>query len=287
MARSDPRNRSDYWWDRHMAGLSLLRADFTSHAYPPHSHEAFVVAVTEAGGSVIRSRGVEEEAQRSELFVFNPAEPHEGWMGRSERWLYRSLYLTRQAMAALEAALGVEALPYFLANRVPDRDLIEAFLALHRALEQGRDPFRERELLVGSFGVLFARHGSGGERPPAAPRDRARLARAVALLEDRHGEALRLDELAAETDLTVFQLIGLFKRTTGLTPHAYLTQVRLNAACRLLRGDLPLAAVAAETGFYDQSAMTRHFKRCYGMTPRQFARAAHGSRPERRTPERL
>ncbi|SMF13003.1 transcriptional regulator, AraC family [Tistlia consotensis] len=278
MARSDPRNRSDYWWDRHMTGLSLLRADFTTHAYPPHSHEAFVVAVTEAGGSVIRSRGVEEEAHRSELFVFNPAEPHEGWMGRSERWLYRSLYLTRDAIAALETALGVEALPYFLTNKLADPDLIEAFLALHRALEQGRDPFRERELLVGSFGVLFGRHGSGGGRIPPAPADRTRLARATALMHGRHGEALRLEEVAAEANLTVFQLIGLFKRTTGLTPHAFLTQVRLNAVCRLLRGDTPLAEVAAATGFYDQSAMTRHFKRCYGMTPRQFALAAQEGR---------
>lgn len=278
MARGDPRNRSDYWWDRHTPGLSLLRADFTTHAYPPHSHEAFVVAVTEAGGSVIRSRGVETEAHSRELFVFNPAEPHEGWMGSSERWLYRSLYLTKEAIAALERALGVEALPHFLANRVPDRDLTAAFLALHRALEAGRDPFRERELLVGSFGVLFRRHGSGRSRVPPAPADRARLARVVAAMRERHDETLRLDDLAAEADLTVFQLIGLFKRTTGLTPHAYLTQVRLHAACRLLRGDTPLAGIAAETGFYDQSAMTRHFKRCYGMTPRQFARAARDAR---------
>lgn len=278
MARIDPRNRSDYWWDRHMSGLSLMRADFTTHAFPPHSHEAFVVAVTEAGGSVIRSRGVEEEAHRTELFVFNPAEPHAGWMGRSERWLYRSLYLTQSAIDALQTALGVERLPYFLDNKVVDRDLIGGFISLHRALEEGRDPFRERELLVDSFGVLFARHGSDGERIPTAPRDRARLERAVSVMEAGYADSLHLEMIAAEADLTVFQLIGLFKRTTGLTPHAYLTQVRLSAVCRLLRGEMPLAEIATATGFYDQAAMTRHFKRCYGMTPSQFARAAHDRR---------
>lgn len=53
MARIDPRNTTQYWWDRHLAGLSLLRADFTTHEYPPHTHDALVVAVTEQGGSVI------------------------------------------------------------------------------------------------------------------------------------------------------------------------------------------------------------------------------------------
>ncbi len=49
-----------------------MRADFTTHEYPPHIHEALVVAVTENGGSVVKSRGQVEEATPSTLFVFNP-----------------------------------------------------------------------------------------------------------------------------------------------------------------------------------------------------------------------
>ena len=75
-----------------------MRADFTTHEYPPHIHEALVVAVTENGGSVVKSRGQVEEATPSTLFVFNPAEPHAGWMGWSERWQYRSMYLTQAAL---------------------------------------------------------------------------------------------------------------------------------------------------------------------------------------------
>ena len=44
--------------------------------------------------------------------------------------------------------------------------------------------------------------------------------------------------------------------------------------CRQLRHDPVLADVAAAVGFYDQSALNKHFKRCYGITPLQFARAA-------------
>ncbi len=276
MARIDRSNRSRYWWDRSVPGLSLLSADFTTHEYPPHSHEAFVVAVTEAGGSVIKSRGRVEEAGTSSLFVFNPAEPHAGWMGRSERWRYRALYLTQAAIDEVARGLAVERVPYFTENCFADRDLIEGFLALHQALEDGRDPFRERELLIGAMGCLFRRHGSGGGRIAPGPHDRARLEAAVALMRAQHGESLRLDAVADAAGLSIFQLIGLFKRTTGLTPHAYLTQVRLNLACRYLRREVPLAEVAAAAGFYDQSALNRHFKRCYGITPLQFARAARG-----------
>ena len=62
MARIDPQKSTQYWWDRHLTGLSLMRADFTTHEYPPHIHDALVVAVTENGGSVVKSRGEVEEA---------------------------------------------------------------------------------------------------------------------------------------------------------------------------------------------------------------------------------
>ncbi len=278
MPRTDPRNVTRYWWDRHLAGLSLLHADFTTHEYPPHSHDAFVVAVTEQGGSIIKSRGTVEEAHASELFVFNPAEPHSGWMGRSRHWRYRGLYLASPAIDGVARGLGLNAVPYFTCNMFTDPDLIAAFLALHRALEAGRDVFREHELLIGSFGRLFRRHGSGGGRAPPARHDDAAVSRAAEIMHARYAGPLRLEELAAAVDLTVFQLIGLFKRTFGLTPHAYLTQMRMEAARAHLRHGMSIAEAALASGFYDQSALTRQFRRYYAITPRQFALAAHGNR---------
>ncbi|MFO1080789.1 MAG: AraC family transcriptional regulator [Reyranellaceae bacterium] len=273
MARLDPRNTTRYWWDRHVPGLSLMAADFTTHEYPPHTHEALVVAVTEQGGSMIRSRGQVEAAHAASLFVFNPVEAHAGWMGGSVRWRYRSLYLTRSALQRVAAGLGLNELSYFTRNRFDDVDLIQAFLAMHQAIERGQDTFEEYELLIGTFGRLFDRHG--GSRPGCQPsRDRALARRVVDRMQADHAAALRLDALAQDVGLTTWQLIGLFKRATGLTPHAWLTQVRLHAACRGLRRGQAIADVATAVGFYDQSALTRHFKRCYGITPLQFARAA-------------
>jgi hypothetical protein len=117
----------------------------------------------------VRSRGQVEEATPSTLFVFNPAEPHAGWMGWSERWQYRSMYLTQTALDRVADGPRHRGVPYFTRNLFNDRDLIDGFLAMHRAIEDGRDVFRERELLIGSFGRLFQRHGSGGGRIKPAP----------------------------------------------------------------------------------------------------------------------
>src|SRR5258708_4298204 len=274
MARIDPHKSTQYLWDRHPSGLSLLHAHFTTHQYPPPTHEALGGAITQPSGPVVKSRAQVEQQTPATLFVFNPAEPHAGWMGWSERWQYRSMYLTRDALDRVAEGLGIEEVPYFTRNTFSDGDLIEAFLAMHCALEEGRDVFRERELLIGAFGRLFQRHGSGRSRIKLPPTDRMLLARVIEHMRAEYASNLRLEDLAADVGLTTFQLIGLFKRTVGLTPHAYLTQIRLNMACRHLRRAPVLADVAPAVGFYDQSALNKHFKRCYGITPLQFARAA-------------
>ncbi len=280
MARHDPLNRTRYWEDPHLAGLSCLHADFTAHDYAPHAHDGFVIAATEAGGAEFTSRGSVGEATPSALLVFNPGEPHSGRMGRSRRWRYRSLYLDGQAIGALGDLLGIAAAPHFTRNLLGDADLIQAFLDLHQALDAGEDPLRTRELLVQGFGRLARRHGVRPTGLPGVPRDRARLGRVLELMQDRYAEPLGLETMAAAVDLSPFQLIALFKRETGLTPHAYLVQLRLKVAMGALKAGVPIAEAATSAGFYDQSALTRHLKQCYGVTPLQFARAA-GARPKR------
>lgn len=276
MPRIDSRNVTQYWCDPHLGGLSLLRADFTAHEYKPHIHEELVVAATERGGAVIKSRGVAQEAHPSALFVFNPEEPQSSWMGYSRRWLYRAFYLNIPAMQEVAAALGLVTLPRFTTNLLADRRLIDSFLSLHRCLEVGRDPLRQRELLIDSFGRLFERHGRVGEVVEAAPKDRAIFQKVTRMMRECHDLSLLLQDLADAVGLTTFQLIGLFKRVAGLTPHTYLTQLRLSAACRHIRAGMPIAEVAAVAGFCDQSALNHRFRQSYGITPKQFAKAVCG-----------
>jgi AraC-like DNA-binding protein len=278
MARPDTKNTTKYWWDKHVSGLSLMHADFTSHDFAPHTHDAFVIAVTELGGARIKSRGVTEVALSSGLFVSNPEEPQSSWMGDSPRWRYRSMYLTQAAIDVVAEGLGIESVPYFTRNIFPDADLVSGFASLHRSLEAGADRFREHELLISAFGHLFGRRGSGGDRIEPAPRDRVLVHRIVDLMRQRFADNLLLGDLAATAGLSVFQLIGLFKRTIGTTPHVYLTHVRLNAACSRLRLGDSIAEAAIAAGFCDQSGLTKHFKRCYGITPLQFAKAAASTR---------
>ncbi len=81
-----------------------------------------------------------------------------------------------------------------------------------------------------------------------------------------------LDTLARAAGLSRFQALRAFKRRYALPPHAYQLCLRVTRARLLLLEGMSPVAVAAECGFADQSHFTRHFKRCYGVTPRQYVR---------------
>jgi len=100
-----------------------------------------------------------------------------------------------------------------------------------------------------------------------------RLARIRDLLHARLAERVTLADLAHASGLSRGYLVTAFARRYGLPPSSYQFQLRLDRARSLLiEGDLSLADVALACGFYDQSDLTRHFARCYGITPGRFRR---------------
>jgi AraC-like DNA-binding protein len=97
--------------------------------------------------------------------------------------------------------------------------------------------------------------------------------RARSFLADRWDRPVALGELASFAGLSRFELVRRFRAQTGLTPHAFQTNLRIAHARTMLRAGDPIAGVAAACGFADQPHLTRTFRRAVGVTPGRFAAA--------------
>jgi AraC family transcriptional regulator len=108
---------------------------------------------------------------------------------------------------------------------------------------------------------------SGGRLPARA------LRRALEYVEENLPRSMTQAEIAAAAGFSPYHFARAFRRSTGLSPHRYVIERRVERAKGLLlEGETPIAVVAREVGFADQAHLTRHVKALLGATPRQILR---------------
>lgn len=165
-----------------------------------------------------------------------------------------------------------------------------------RVLSTGQALRNELELILrpdGSMGWYVTSKTVLG--PPAAPTGiasvsvdlrapadaggaNAKVAAAVTFARAHCTEPLPVADLAAAADLSVTQFERAIKRALGLSAKQLVLRLRLEEAIQRLRTtDAPVAQIASECGYYDQSAFTRQFRRVVGMGPGAY-RSAHNLR---------
>jgi AraC-like DNA-binding protein len=107
--------------------------------------------------------------------------------------------------------------------------------------------------------------------PDMTTADYEQVAVAVRYAKDNIAAAPTVRMLAGAASMSPYCLDRRIQRVFGLTTGQWMLQLRLDIARRQLIGsDLPIAAVALNVGYSDQSAFTRQFSRATGLSPSRF-----------------
>ena len=100
---------------------------------------------------------------------------------------------------------------------------------------------------------------------------REKLMRAVEYVQDQLETDLTVSRIAQAVCLSPYHFTRLFKESTGQSPHQYVVETRVRKAKELLTtGKFTISEVAHYVGFADQSHLTRHFKRLFGLPPKRL-----------------
>jgi len=256
-----------------MAGLQLLRASYRTQTFPRHSHEGFGVGVIEQGALGFSYRGEHLVAPAGRINTVNPDEVHTGQAATTDGWTYRMFYFSADLLqqVASDIASRPVDLPFFTAGVIEDPSFAALIRHVHGQLGDAQVARLEKEtLLLEMFSRLISRHTYNPQASSKVGREHAAVQRVIDYLDSHFDEDLSISTLAGIAYLSPYHFIRIFSGQTGLTPHAWLMQLRARKAKELLGRGLPIADVAVQTGFSDQSHLSRSFKRLLGYTPGQY-----------------
>ena len=280
--------------------VEVLRTTYQSQTFARHSHDTYTLGLVFGGAGTFWCRGEERFACKGDLVVIPPGEVHTGSVGVGVDSLsYLAIYLPVELATLHAEAAGARGgkPPEFGSVVLRDSVVRRAYRALDQAIGS-HDAVRSRRVPVNADAAadfdeaaaeeaasvaiteLIRRHAQRRAGSRASDSGRAavhepRIVRVVRdVLEDSYANARQtsLNVLAQRTGVTPFHVIRAFREATGLAPHQYLIQVRVERARQFLaEGTVPSLA-AAMTGFVDQSHLTYHFKKHLGITPGNYRR---------------
>jgi AraC-like DNA-binding protein len=253
-------------------GVELLRAWFAGRAYSRHRHDTYAIGVTETGIQAFDYRGATRTSVPGQVVVLHPDEPHDGRAGSADGFGYRIAYVAPSLVAAAASALCGAAMPLpFVGEAVSSNALLaealaRAFLDFPASLE----PLAVDALIEGlARGLVLADKSLRRNRRRRAC-DIVAIERTRRYLDAATTRIVTSDELEAVSGHRRFSLARQFREIYGTSPYRYLLMRRLDHVRREIRAGKPLAEIALDAGFADQSHMTRMFRATYGMSPAQF-----------------
>lgn len=250
-----------------MPGVEAVEAA-SGHKFARHTHAHFGIGVIHRGAQKSASGRGMVEAWAGDVLTVNPGEVHDGSPIGDQGRAWRMLYFEPAVVAAAtrDITQGRTDSCELVAPVMQDSRIAARAAACFSVMTGETSDIRRDELLLDLVAAASRPREAASPIAPAIAAARQRI-------DDDPVGAATLADLAAPCGLSRFQLIRGFVRATGLTPHAYVLQRRIDLARRLIAGGLALADAAADSGFADQSHMTRVFTAKYGISPGAYAAA--------------
>lgn len=266
-----------FYRDPELKGLEARRVYKSRHSFPKHTHDTFfAIGLMEEGGAYcVRPEDSESYVAPGRIALINPGQVHSGVLEKGVRTTYNMLYVDTPLMldASREILQGDEIHPEFRSVVIHDPALFDKLQRLVTMLARGGEDeqrLKKDSAVVEALSALISGYGGipkGGDAPGDPHRG---VRRAMEFLDEDLSKKITLENVADSVGLSRYHFLRVFKKAIGVPPHVYRTQRRIDAAKRFLRQGMPLADVALETGFTDQSHFTNKFRQFTGATPRQY-----------------
>ncbi|MBU2112929.1 MAG: AraC family transcriptional regulator [Gammaproteobacteria bacterium] len=260
-------------WVKRAAGeTERIEACFSGLAYAPHSHDTYTLALTTFGVQSFNYRGELRHSLPGEVVILHPDETHDGQAGSDSPFAYRAISIKP---VEIQNILQGASLPFLPGGVSRDPRFVHIASRLLAEFNRPLQTLEQQDLIYAFASSLQQVSGNSVKHTQANYTAIKRVREYiddVITIDCAMSHDITLDELAVIAQYSKWQVARDFRSLYGTTPYRYVTLKRLQKAKALIERGQPLAQVAFSSGFADQSHLTRHFKQCFGTTPKVWAK---------------
>ncbi|WP_028579909.1 helix-turn-helix transcriptional regulator [Desulfogranum japonicum] len=255
-----------------LPGVEVIAGRHITTPFRRHIHGTYIIGKVEEGQRTLFFTETTLQIATGGMFLIQPGQVHACKSALHQGHSYQILSIAPQLMQhiASHAADKPVSPPVFTQNQVWHE---EEKLQFSLFLQKIYSPASEKQIsrALADFLTLLLQHHA---LCPSSQNREKRIKEAVARAQDHiHGHynrRLTLEELSKSACLSQFHLQREFKKDLGITPHEYLTDLRMCKAKQMILEAQDLAEVAIELGFHDQSHFAKTFKKTVGVSPKKF-----------------
>lgn len=272
-------NAVRFWTDVDLPGLEIRSSSYQRCSFSKHAHDTWSVGTVLNGQGRFTTRGTTHSIGQGQTVVIPPEELHACNPRSKSLWAYLMFHLSDHLLREVAKDVYGEhpADPVFTSQVVSDPEIHCLMVGLFELVKNGATRLEKETAMLTFLSELLVRHAKPTvEKLPWIVEPRT-VALIKEYLSDNLEKNVSMKELSDHVGVSMYHMLGVFRRAVGMPPHAYQVQMRIKEARKLLLKGYSIADAALETGFCDQSHFTKKFKPSVGLTPRSYIRAYRSS----------
>jgi AraC-like DNA-binding protein len=253
-----------YYLNGNNTNIEIKKCTNSVHSTKAHFHNEVSIALIESGTSQTEIENKVYEFTDRTFLIIPPTIVHECNPTNLNNWNFRMLHINPHWF---ETAFNIQSSQLVFSNIKLQSQVYSTIIELFNNLEKNIFNIEDESKLLDCISLLIDVNPSYKNYQIT----NLKLVNKLKEFLDLHYlNNVTLNDLVEVSGISKYYLIRQFENCYGLSPHKYLTTLRINHSKTLLKTKKLFVDIALESGFYDQSHFTKCFKEYTGVTPKKY-----------------